>query len=71
MDGEHSGPLAALPVAPLELRSPEKLETLETVIQRHIQAVLAFAGGNKSRAARILGIDRRTLYRKLGRGKTR
>ena len=37
------------------------LRQLET---RHIQRVLRLAHRNKSRAARILGIDRRTLYRK-------
>jgi two-component system response regulator HydG len=37
------------------------LATLETV---HIRRVLDSVGGNKSEAARILGINRRTLYRK-------
>jgi DNA-binding NtrC family response regulator len=32
-----------------------------------IRKVLAATGGNKSRAARILGIERKTLYRKLER----
>ena len=32
----------------------------------YIHKVLQSVGGNKARAARILGIDRRTLYRKLG-----
>jgi DNA-binding NtrC family response regulator len=32
-----------------------------------IKRVLAATGGNKSRAAQILGIERKTLYRKLER----
>ncbi|WP_291320090.1 helix-turn-helix domain-containing protein [Desulfonatronospira sp.] len=34
--------------------------------QRYIQHVLDKVGGNKRRAASILGIGRRTLYRRLG-----
>jgi transcriptional regulator with GAF, ATPase, and Fis domain len=37
---------------------------LRTVEAGHIGRVLKMTGGNKSRAARILGIDRRTLQRK-------
>ena len=33
----------------------------------HIRRVLSATGGNKSRAAKILGIERKTLYRKLER----
>jgi len=33
--------------------------------KRHIQRVLASTNGNKTRAARILGIDTKTLYNKL------
>ena len=33
----------------------------------YIRAVLASVGGNKTRAAAILGIDRKTLRDKLGR----
>jgi DNA-binding NtrC family response regulator len=38
---------------------------LAEVEAEHISAVLASVGGNKSRAARILGIDRKTLALKL------
>ncbi len=40
-------------------------ETLADAEAEQIRRVLAAAGGNKSRAARILGIERKTLYRKL------
>ncbi|HEX5054323.1 MAG TPA: helix-turn-helix domain-containing protein [Planctomycetota bacterium] len=39
--------------------------TLAEVEKRHIQRVLASTGGNKTRAARVLGIDTKTLYNKL------
>jgi DNA-binding NtrC family response regulator len=42
-------------------------ETLADTEMDQIRKVLAAAGGNKSRAARILGIERKTLYRKLER----
>lgn len=45
--------------------STEKLKTLEEVEWEYIQWVLEKAGNNKSEAARILGIDRVSLYRKL------
>jgi DNA-binding protein Fis len=41
------------------------LQPLEAVERAHIQAVLEATGGNRTRAAEILGIDRRTLARKL------
>jgi transcriptional regulator with PAS, ATPase and Fis domain len=42
----------------------EEVADLRELEDRHIQRVLQMAGGNKSRAARLLGISRRTLYRK-------
>jgi DNA-binding NtrC family response regulator len=41
------------------------LESLEEVEKRHVAAVLAHSGGNVSQSARILGIDRVTLYNKM------
>ncbi|MCU0294100.1 MAG: response regulator [Thermoanaerobaculaceae bacterium] len=41
--------------------------SLAEVEWEHLQAVMAEAGGNKSRAADILGIDRKTLREKLRR----
>lgn len=39
--------------------------TLEQIERRYIERMLSQTNGNKSRAARILGISRRKLYRKL------
>ena len=41
----------------------EQLPSLETVQRQYIHQVLSATGGNKRRAADILGITRRTLYR--------
>ncbi|HBL28990.1 MAG TPA: hypothetical protein DD490_19315, partial [Acidobacteria bacterium] len=43
--------------------SPEPLD-LENLEKRHIARVLKLTGGNKSEAAKVLGIDRKTLQRK-------
>lgn len=45
------------------------VETLAEAETEQIRRVLAATGGNKSRAAQILGIERKTLYRKLERMK--
>ncbi len=41
--------------------------TLEEVERRHIEGIIREVGGNRQQAARILGIDRSTLYRKMRR----
>jgi transcriptional regulator with PAS, ATPase and Fis domain len=45
------------------------VETLADAEEEQIRRVLAATGGNKSKAAQILGIERKTLYRKLDRMK--
>jgi DNA-binding NtrC family response regulator len=40
--------------------------TLAELERRYAAQVLAESGGNKTRAAEVLGIDRKTLYRLLG-----
>ncbi len=39
---------------------------LDNMEKEHIDRVLKFAGGNKSKAARLLGISRKKLYQKIG-----
>lgn len=43
---------------------PKPLDEME---REHIQAAIVWAQGNKTLAARALGIDRRTLFRKLAK----
>ncbi|TET46709.1 sigma-54-dependent Fis family transcriptional regulator [candidate division TA06 bacterium] len=48
--------------------SADALVPLEEIERRYIARVLKETGGNRTRAARILGIDRKTLYRKVRMG---
>ena len=52
---------------PAEGRTPQVSGTLEEIEQRHIRDVLASVSGNRSQAARILGISRSTLQDKIRR----
>ncbi len=45
--------------------SPAELLTLDEMQHRYVRQVLAAVGGNKTQAALILGIDRRSIYRRL------
>ncbi len=53
----------------IELTEPRDIasDTLADTETDQIRRVLTATGGNKSRAAKILGIERKTLYRKLER----
>ena len=44
---------------------PEAVPTLEDTERRLFAAALRKSGGNKNEAARLLGIDRQRLYRKI------
>jgi two-component system response regulator HydG len=45
----------------------DEIVSLDELERRYIVRVLKLVDGNKSRAAQLLGLDRRTLYRKLDR----
>jgi DNA-binding protein Fis len=59
-DATHPWDLALLQPEP----EPEPVP-LAAIERRHILRIMRLVKGNKSRAARLLDIDRRTLYRKL------
>ncbi|MBZ4415410.1 sigma-54 dependent transcriptional regulator [Myxococcus sp. RHSTA-1-4] len=55
------------PKAVPENTDPSELVTLEELERRYIHRVLEAVGGSRTLAARVLGVDRKTLYRKLER----
>jgi two-component system response regulator HydG len=57
---QHSPSVLSLPTD-----DPAALLTLRELERRYVARVLAMVDGNKTTAARLLGIDRKTLYRKL------
>jgi len=74
LTSRDSIPVSALPERvtervsePLVADRPPANPTLEAVERAYIMWVLQSEGGNKSRAAEVLGIDPSTLYRKLSR----
>jgi two-component system, NtrC family, response regulator HydG len=61
---ENRTAAAAVHAAPEPARDTELLATVE---RDHIQRALVRAGGNKKAAAKMLGLSRRALYRRLER----
>ena len=57
----RSSDVAADSLLPAALLQQLPLRELE---DRYIREILRLSGGNKIEAARVLGIDRRTLYRR-------
>jgi transcriptional regulator of acetoin/glycerol metabolism len=60
MQVSHSSP---------SLAEEDGLLSMEEVERRHLYRVLEQVGGNRGRAAEVLGISRTTLYRLLERDK--
>ena len=57
---EYRGPRLELSTTPRD-----HLLTLDEMAHRYVRQVVAAVGGNKTQAAHILGIDRRSVYRRL------
>jgi len=57
--------LNLLPYEGPERRKHVELLTLEELEKRHIEKVLAIAGGNRLKASKILGVNVSTVYRKI------
>jgi DNA-binding NtrC family response regulator len=55
------------PAAPVAADVADELISLDEAEKRHIIAVLRATGGNQTQAAYILGIERKTLARKMKR----
>jgi len=51
--------------APVAAAGPDELLSLEELERRHVLRVLESCGGQKTRAAAVLGINRTTLWKKL------
>ena len=69
---KHTSPPGARPAEPPtaelptpELPTPELPTQLHALEKQHILAVLDSVGGDKTRAAQLLGISRRTLERRV------
>lgn len=64
----HLPPAVMGRAIPVEKERSRPLLPLAEVERKHIARVLGAVGGNRKKAAEVLGIDRVTLYRKLKRG---
>ena len=62
---EHFPPSIAHPGVALTRASAPPTWTLAQVEEAHIQTVLEMTEGNRTRAAKVLGISPTTLWRKL------
>jgi DNA-binding NtrC family response regulator len=67
MPGVHISPVPAAASPDGSVRTTSDADLLVTVEREHIQRALVRANGNKKAAARMLGLSRRALYRRLER----
>ncbi|MFO0580236.1 MAG: sigma-54 dependent transcriptional regulator [Polyangia bacterium] len=51
----------------IDTTNPEELLPMAEMELRYLRRALAAVGGNKTQAARVLGLDRRSFYRRLAR----
>ncbi len=65
----HDLPDRLRDLPPRYSRTEEGLYSLQEAQRRHIVQVLERVGGNKQKAARILGVGRNTIYKALSAGK--
>jgi two-component system response regulator AtoC len=66
LDNERAD-FAPASVAAVAAADPTNIQTLDELEREHLTRVLTMTAGNKKRAAEVLGINRRTLYRMIER----
>ena len=52
----------------IETIEPGKIKTIDELSREYAEKVIEMSGGNKSKAAELLGISRTSLWRILKRG---
>lgn len=64
-ENASSGDFPSIGAGDCDFSPEDKIATLEELERRYIQTILALTKNNRERAANLLGISERTLYRRL------